>query len=236
MSWDLQLGQGVPADLRLLAAAGLECDESVLTGESEPTEKAADPVAAGMPLAELSCCALMGTVVSAGSGTEVAVATGGAAEFDRLADAALELILDLDLAGLRCRHATIVLDRDRGHGLHRFRNGPCIRGASASARSPASTRCLMTPCGHRARCCSICTVTPIPEGSCDWPDPQYRPSTGAPQSLRSSASSLKPISNKNHAGLSHHRSGRRLWNAWSGLASDAPAGATVGERTCCTSR
>ena len=31
---DLQLGQVVPADLRLLATAGLECDESVLTGRS----------------------------------------------------------------------------------------------------------------------------------------------------------------------------------------------------------
>ena len=82
---DLQLGQVVPADLRLLAAAGLECDESVLTGESMPVEKSADPVSAGMPLAELSCCALMGTVVSAGSGTGVAVATGGAAEFGRIA-------------------------------------------------------------------------------------------------------------------------------------------------------
>jgi hypothetical protein len=28
---DLQLGQVVPADLRLLTGAGLECDESVLT-------------------------------------------------------------------------------------------------------------------------------------------------------------------------------------------------------------
>ena len=71
--------------MRLLAVAGLECDESVLTGESLPAEKSAGPVAAGTALAELSCCALMGTVVRAGSGTGVVVATGGAAEFGRIA-------------------------------------------------------------------------------------------------------------------------------------------------------
>ena len=36
-------------------------------------------------LAELSCCALMGTVVRAGSGTGVVTATGAAAEFGRIA-------------------------------------------------------------------------------------------------------------------------------------------------------
>jgi Mg2+-importing ATPase len=82
---DLQLGQVVPADLRLLAVAGLECDESVLTGESLPAEKSTAPVAAGMPLAELASCALMGTVVRAGSGTGVVAATGGDAEFGRIA-------------------------------------------------------------------------------------------------------------------------------------------------------
>ena len=82
---DLQLGQVVPADLRLLAVAGLECDESVLTGESLPTEKSTAPVHAGTPLAELASCALMGTVVRAGSGTGVVVATGGQAEFGRIA-------------------------------------------------------------------------------------------------------------------------------------------------------
>jgi Mg2+-importing ATPase len=73
---DLQLGQVVPADLRLLATAGLECDESVLTGESLPAEKTPAPVPAGTLLAELASSALMGTVVRAGSGTGVVVATG----------------------------------------------------------------------------------------------------------------------------------------------------------------
>ena len=82
---DLQLGQVIPADVRLLATAGLECDESVLTGESLPAEKTPVPVPAGTPLAELTSCALMGTVVQAGSGTGVVVATGGQAEFGRIA-------------------------------------------------------------------------------------------------------------------------------------------------------
>jgi P-type Mg2+ transporter len=82
---DLQLGEVVPADLRLLATAGLECEESVLTGESLPADKSTGPVPAGTPLAELSCCALMGTVVHAGSGAGVVVATGGRAEFGRIA-------------------------------------------------------------------------------------------------------------------------------------------------------
>jgi P-type Mg2+ transporter len=82
---DLQLGQVVPADLRLLVTAGLECDESVLTGESLPAEKSAESVAAGTAMAELRDCALMGTVVRAGSATGVVVATGGTAEFGRIA-------------------------------------------------------------------------------------------------------------------------------------------------------
>ncbi len=80
-----QLGEVVPADLRLLATTDLECDESVLTGESVPAEKSPVPVAAGTALAELRSCALMGTVVRAGSGVGVVVATGADAEFGRIA-------------------------------------------------------------------------------------------------------------------------------------------------------
>ena len=82
---DVQLGDVIPADLRLLAVTGLECDESVLTGEAEPVTKGTAPVADPGGIAELSSCALMGTVVAAGSGRGVAVATGGTAQFGRIA-------------------------------------------------------------------------------------------------------------------------------------------------------
>jgi Mg2+-importing ATPase len=49
---DLQLGEVVPADFRLQATAGLECDESVLTGESLPAEKSVKAVPAGTALAD----------------------------------------------------------------------------------------------------------------------------------------------------------------------------------------
>jgi len=82
---DLSLGDVIPADLRLLAGAGLECDESILTGESMPAEKDPAPVPAGTALGDLADCALMGTVVHAGNGRGVVVATGARAEFGRIA-------------------------------------------------------------------------------------------------------------------------------------------------------
>jgi P-type Mg2+ transporter len=82
---DLRLGDIVPADIRLLCTSGLQCDESVLTGESLPVDKAVAPVPAGTPLAELSGCALMGTVVHAGSGRGVVTATGARTRFGRIA-------------------------------------------------------------------------------------------------------------------------------------------------------
>jgi P-type Mg2+ transporter len=82
---DLRLGDIVPADLRLITVAGLDCDESVLTGESLPVDKSSSAVPAGTALAELTGCALMGTVVNAGSGRGVVVSTGARTEFGKIA-------------------------------------------------------------------------------------------------------------------------------------------------------
>ncbi|WP_406037915.1 magnesium-translocating P-type ATPase [Micromonospora sp. NBC_00898] len=81
----LDLGMVVPADLRLTEAHRLECEESVLTGESAAVAKDPAPVPAGTPLDDLASCALMGTVVRAGSGVGVVVATAGHTAFGRIA-------------------------------------------------------------------------------------------------------------------------------------------------------
>lgn len=81
----LSVGSIVPADLRLLQVSGLECDEGIVTGESMAAVKSTER-AEGVPaLGDLTCCALMGTVVQAGSGVGVVVATGTDTEFGRIA-------------------------------------------------------------------------------------------------------------------------------------------------------
>jgi Mg2+-importing ATPase len=110
---DIQLGQMVPADLRLLRTAGLECEESMLTGESVPTAKGPAAVLPGTPMAERSSCAYMGTVVHAGEGRGVVVATGPRAEFGRIAAALGEQHQETEFqVGLR--HFSMLLVRVAG--------------------------------------------------------------------------------------------------------------------------
>lgn len=85
------LGNIVPADARLLEAAGLETDEALLTGESAAVEKSIEPVPERADLADLSDCLLMGTVVHAGSARDVVTATGRETEFGLTAELAQSL-------------------------------------------------------------------------------------------------------------------------------------------------
>ncbi|OBI86829.1 magnesium-translocating P-type ATPase [Mycobacterium sp. 1245805.9] len=81
----LSLGEAVPADVRLIEVTGLECNESILTGESTGSEKSPRPAPPGATLAESCDLAFMGTIVSSGEGVGVVYATGRNAEFGRIA-------------------------------------------------------------------------------------------------------------------------------------------------------
>ena len=82
----LEAGNVVPADLRLVEIAGLRIEEAALTGESQPVDKITDAVSdADLPLGERRNLAFRGTVVAAGRGFGVAVATGGDTEIGRIA-------------------------------------------------------------------------------------------------------------------------------------------------------
>ena len=81
----LALGKAVPADVRLIDVTGLECNESILSGESTAAEKWSQPVTPGAGLTDSSDLAFMGTIVSAGEGVGVVYATGVDAQFGRIA-------------------------------------------------------------------------------------------------------------------------------------------------------
>lgn len=75
-------GDVVPADCRVLSEAGLEVDESSLTGESFPVAKFTAPVVAADP-ADRTSLVYEGTTVAGGRSVAVVVATGSATEAGR---------------------------------------------------------------------------------------------------------------------------------------------------------
>lgn len=80
----LNAGDRVPADLRLLEAASLRAEESALTGESAPVEKAATAVTADAVLAERYSMLYLGTMIAAGRALAVVTATGAQTEMGRI--------------------------------------------------------------------------------------------------------------------------------------------------------
>ncbi|MDZ7962166.1 MAG: HAD-IC family P-type ATPase [Aulosira sp. DedQUE10] len=80
----LASGDKVPADLRLLSVRGLQVDESGLTGESVPVEKATPSLAVETPLAERSNMAYAGSFVTFGQAEGIVVAIADATETGRI--------------------------------------------------------------------------------------------------------------------------------------------------------
>ena len=82
----LEAGDMVPADARILDSAGLKADESAMTGESAPVEKDPDLILApDAPLGDWVNMVLSGTLVTAGRGTAVVCATGRDSQMGHIA-------------------------------------------------------------------------------------------------------------------------------------------------------
>jgi magnesium-transporting ATPase (P-type) len=73
----LESGNKVPADVRLVTARQLKVDESLLTGESEPaTKQAAITLEDNTPVSDRENMAFAGSMITSGRATAVVVATG----------------------------------------------------------------------------------------------------------------------------------------------------------------
>lgn len=80
----LNAGDRVPADLRLLEAASLRAEESALTGESVPVEKAVTAVAADAVLAERHSMLYLGTMIASGRALSMVTAIGAQTEMGKI--------------------------------------------------------------------------------------------------------------------------------------------------------
>lgn len=104
----LEAGDHVPADGRIVLAAGLEVDESALTGESHPVGKDIEALPAEVPLAERTNMVYMNTMLTRGRAEVVVTATGERTEMGKLSrelasatEAPTPLQLQLDQLGKR---------------------------------------------------------------------------------------------------------------------------------------
>ncbi|CAJ1190686.1 putative cation-transporting ATPase F [Companilactobacillus paralimentarius] len=84
---NLEAGDAVPADMRLISADNLSIQESVLTGETNPVNKIEEPMDADkLPLAERQNMVFASTAVTSGSGLGIVIATAGDTEIGKIQD------------------------------------------------------------------------------------------------------------------------------------------------------
>jgi len=83
----LETGNVIPADLRLVEAVNLRIQEAALTGESEAIEKHVAALSnEDLPLGDRRNMAYMGTVITQGRGLALVTATGMNTELGKIAD------------------------------------------------------------------------------------------------------------------------------------------------------
>ncbi len=81
----LSEGDKIPADAILAQASHLRVNESLLTGESVPVDKAVGPVADDATIDARTCAVYAGSTVAAGEATALVVATGQSTELGSIA-------------------------------------------------------------------------------------------------------------------------------------------------------
>lgn len=83
---DIQEGDKMAADARLLIANNLSMDESSITGESVPVEKVTTAIDAGITaIQDMENCTFMGTFATRGNGRAIVVSTGSLTEIGKIA-------------------------------------------------------------------------------------------------------------------------------------------------------
>ena len=83
---DVEAGDHIPADARLIQAAALRTQEAALTGESTPVDKSGGVLPDNdLPLADRRNMVFLGTTVTGGKGRALIVATGRGTELGRIA-------------------------------------------------------------------------------------------------------------------------------------------------------
>jgi Ca2+-transporting ATPase len=87
----LEAGDKIPADARLIEASNLKMNESALTGESMPVDKHSLEIAGEAALADRYNMAFMGTVVTSGRATALVVKTGMSTEMGKIAEGLQEV-------------------------------------------------------------------------------------------------------------------------------------------------
>ena len=105
----VEAGARVPADCRLLSGAGLELDESHLTGESATVDKTVAALPAETPMVERSNMLFTGSAVTLGRGAGIVVATGADTELGAISTSLGEIgLVETPLQARIARLARII--------------------------------------------------------------------------------------------------------------------------------
>ena len=82
---EIDTGDFVPADLRIISAINLKSQESALTGESVPVDKNVDPIKGEVPLGDRTNLLYSSSMVTYGRGKGIVVETGMETEVGKIA-------------------------------------------------------------------------------------------------------------------------------------------------------